>query len=215
MASLALQDVVELFGKLAAAFEENRDRLNELDATIGDGDHGMSMARGFSAVAAALRQKAPATISDALMQGGMQFNEVSGSTIGILMFSAMREAGKVAAGKQTLGAAELADMLAAAIDGIKRRGKAELGQKTILDSLHPGLEALRASLISGSPEEEALEAAARAAEAGADSTRELDSTIGRARWFSERSRGALDPGAVSGAIIVRTVADYLRHGGPK
>jgi dihydroxyacetone kinase-like protein len=163
MGHLTLRNVVELFGRLAAAFEQNRDRLNELDAAIGDGDHGLSMARGFSAVAAALREKAPATISDALTQGGMQFNEVSGSTIGILMFSAMREAGKTAAGKETL-------------------------------------------------EAEALEAAARAAEEGAEATRGLDSKIGRARWFSERSRGALDPGAVSGAIIVRNVVDYVREG---
>jgi len=216
MTTLKLADVVELFGKLAAAFEEQKDRLNELDAAIGDGDHGMSMARGFSAVAAALRDNTPATISDALAQGGMQFNEVSGSTIGILMFSAMREAGKAVSGKESLGAAELADMLAAAIEGIKRRGKAEVGQKTILDSLHPALESLRAGLGSrGLEGEEALQAAARAAEEGAESTRELDSKIGRARWFSERSKGALDPGAVSGAIIVRTVADYLQQGRAK
>jgi dihydroxyacetone kinase-like protein len=212
MGHLTLRNVVELFGRLAAAFEQNRDRLNELDAAIGDGDHGLSMARGFSAVAAALREKAPATISDALTQGGMQFNEVSGSTIGILMFSAMREAGKTAAGKETLEAVDLAEMLAAAIEGIRRRGRAEVGQKTILDSLHPALEALRRGLASGSPEAEALEAAARAAEEGAEATRGLDSKIGRARWFSERSRGALDPGAVSGAIIVRNVVDYVREG---
>jgi dihydroxyacetone kinase-like protein len=209
MAELTLLGVVELFGELARAFEKNRDRLNELDARLGDGDHGLSMSRGFSGVAAFLREKAPATIDEALVQGGMHFNEVSGSTIGILMFSALREAGKAAGGRASLGAAELAEMLAAAIEGIKRRGKAEVGQKTILDSLHPALVALEERLSTGAGDAEALQAAALAAEQGAEATRELESKIGRAKWFSERSRGELDPGAVSGAIIVRTVADYL------
>jgi dihydroxyacetone kinase-like protein len=209
MAELTLAGLVELFGELARAFEKNRDRLNELDARLGDGDHGLSMSRGFSAVAAYLREKDPASISDALLQAGMQFNEVSGSTIGILMFSALREAGKAAAGKESLGAEELAGMLAAAIEGIKGRGKAEVGQKTILDSLQPALEALRERLSAGDGEGDALRAAALAAEEGAEATRELESKIGRAKWFSERSRGELDPGAVSGAIMVRTAADYL------
>jgi len=209
MRELAIRELTEIFGLLARAFEDNRERLNELDARLGDGDHGLSMARGFAAVAGLLADKSPATISEALMQGGMQFNETSGSTIGILMFSGMREAGKAAAGRQALGLQELADMLAAAIEGIKRRGKAEVGQKTILDSLHPALEALRRGLEAGEPAEQVLAAAAAAAEAGAEATRELASAVGRARWFTERSKGELDPGAVSGAIMVRTVADYL------
>jgi dihydroxyacetone kinase-like protein len=211
MAELTLEGVVGLFGQLARVFEENRDRLNELDATLGDGDHGMSMARGFSAVAAYLGEKTPATVSEALAQGGLQFNEISGSTIGILMFSALREAGKAAAGREALGMQEMADMLAAAIDGIKRRGKAEVGQKTVLDSLHPALEALREAVAAGRGDAEALQATAAAAEEGAEATRQLESKIGRAKWFSERSRGELDPGAVSGALIIRTAADYLQR----
>jgi dihydroxyacetone kinase-like protein len=206
---LSVGQVVEVFESLARAFEANRDRLNDLDAKLGDGDHGLSMARGFTAVAALLRDKPPAAISDALMQGWMHFNEISGSTIGILMFSAMREAGKAVAGKERVGVREVAEMLAAAIAGIQKRGKAEVGQKTILDSLHPALEALRRGLDAGDPEGQVLESAARAAEAGAEATRALESAIGRAKWFAERSRGELDPGAVSGAIIVRTVADYI------
>jgi len=209
MAELTLREVVEIFAELARAFEANRDRLNELDARLGDGDHGLSMARGFGAVASLLQEKPPGTISDALMQGGMHFNEISGSTIGILMFSAMREAGKAVAGKERAGVPEMAEMLAAAIGGIQKRGKAQVGQKTILDSLQPALEALQGALAAGEPEGPALEAAARAAEEGAEATRKLESAIGRARWFAERSKGELDPGAVSGAIIVRTVADHF------
>jgi dihydroxyacetone kinase-like protein len=206
---LGVDDVVRISERLATVFAEKKDRLNELDGKLGDGDHGLSMARGFAAMASSLREKPPGSVAEALAQGGMQFNEVSGSTIGILMFSAMREAGKAAAGRETLGLAELASMLEAAIQGIMKRGKAVPGQKTILDSLQPALEALRRGLDSGQGEGEVLQAAAAAAEAGAEGTRELESRIGRARWFAERSRGELDPGAVSGALIVRTVAEAI------
>jgi dihydroxyacetone kinase-like protein len=206
---LRAADVAGMARRLARAFEESRDRLNELDARIGDGDHGLSMARGFSALASRFEEAPPASASDALLQGGALFNEVSGSTIGILMFSAMREAGKAVSGKEVLDLADLALMLEAAIGGIRKRGKAEPGQKTILDSLHPALLAFQAGLAEGRPEEEVLRAAVRAADEGAERTRGMDPVVGRARWFRERSKGELDPGAVSGAIIVRTAVSCL------
>jgi phosphoenolpyruvate---glycerone phosphotransferase subunit DhaL len=206
---LRAADLPGIARSLAGAFEENRDRLNELDARIGDGDHGLSMARGFSALASRFEEAPPASVGEALLQGGTLFNEISGSTIGILLFSAMRESGKAAAGKDCLGLADLALMLEAAIGGIRKRGKAEPGQKTILDSLHPALLALQAGLAEGRPEEEVLRAAARAADEGAERTRGMDPVVGRARWFQERSKGELDPGAVSGAIIVKTVTACL------
>jgi phosphoenolpyruvate---glycerone phosphotransferase subunit DhaL len=206
---LRAADLAAMARRLAHAFEVDRDRLNELDAKIGDGDHGLSMARGFSAVADLLEKQAPASITDGLLQGGSTFNEISGSTIGILMYSAMREAGKAVAGKDAVGLPELAAMLEAAIGGIRKRGKADVGQKTVLDSLHPALTALQAGLAAAGPEEEVLRGAARAAADGAERTRAMESTVGRARWFAERSKGELDPGAVSGAIIVQTVVACL------
>jgi dihydroxyacetone kinase-like protein len=206
---LAARDLIGIIKKLAQVFEENRNRLNELDAKIGDGDHGLSMARGFSAVASFLGETAPGSISDILMQGGMRFNEVSGSTIGILMFSAMREMGKAVAGKEKIGLLDLTAMLAAAIQGIEKRGKAAVGQKTILDSLQPALDALRRGLTVNESEDALLRAAAIAASEGAESTRIMESKIGRAKWFAERSRGELDPGAVSGSLIMNTVVEYL------
>ncbi len=206
---LRAADVLAIARRLGRVFEENRDRLNELDAKLGDGDHGLSMARGFSALASLFEATPPVSVAEALLQGGVQFNEISGSTIGILMYSAMREAGKAIAGKDKLGLPELAVMLEAAIAGIRRRGKAEVGQKTILDSLHPALVALQAGVAAGEPEEAVLRGAARAAAEGAEGTRGLESTVGRARWFAERSKGEIDPGAVSGALIVKTVVACL------
>lgn len=162
---LRAADLAAMARRLSHAYEVERDRLNELDAKLGDGDHGLSMARGFSAVADLFEAQAPSSIANALLE--------------------------------------------AAIGGIRKRGKSDMGQKTILDSLHPALAALQAGLAAGKPEEDVLRGAAAAAADGAERTRQMESTVGRARWFAERSRGELDPGAVSGAIIVRTVVSCL------
>ncbi|UCF96195.1 MAG: dihydroxyacetone kinase subunit L [Spirochaetaceae bacterium] len=207
--SLNTRDAVAILTKLAEVFEQNKDRLNELDARIGDGDHGLSMARGFAAAARQVEEKSPATIGSALMEGGMQFNEAAGSTIGILMFSAMREAGKAVKDKIEATLSDLAEMLEAAVQGIMKRGKAQVGQKTILDSLHPALEALRAGIAAGAEEQKLVAEALRAAADGAERTRDLLPEVGRARWFSERSKGQIDPGAVSGHLILKTIGDYL------
>ena len=154
--SLNADDVKTLLKKLAQVFEENREMLNDLDTKLGDGDHGRSMALGFSGVAAYIDEKNPGSIKETLMDGGMQFNEAAGSTIGILMFSALREAGKACGDKDQIGLADLKDMLDASIKGIMKRGKAELGQKTILDSLHPAMVALEEGLNDSGLDEEAV-----------------------------------------------------------
>jgi dihydroxyacetone kinase-like protein len=207
--SLNTADVAAILKRLAEVFQQNKDRLNELDAKIGDGDHGLSMARGFAASARYAEETEPEAIGALLMGAGLQFNEAAGSTIGILMFSAMREAGKAAGDKREVSLADLASMLEAAVQGIMKRGKAQVGQKTILDSLHPALEALKEGIASGTEEKSLVEEVIRATADGAEKTRELKPEAGRARWFSERSAGEIDPGAVSGHLIVRTVGEYL------
>jgi dihydroxyacetone kinase-like protein len=208
-------DFKQITDELAKAFRESEDQLNDLDSKIGDGDHGLSMARGSAATAMFAKQQTNISISDLLMQGGMQFNEAAGSTIGILMHAAMHEAGKAVRGKEKLTLADLTLALGEAIQGIEKRGKASLGQKTILDSLHPALEKLQKGLLDEKVDElQILKAAARAAEDGAEKTRFMQSKIGRARWFAERSHGEIDPGAAAGAIIIRTVVEYIVRGCP-
>lgn len=210
--SIKPEDASAILDKLAEVFQLNKDHLNDLDSKIGDGDHGLSMARGFGAAAKHVQDKSPASVGAVLMEGGMQFNEAAGSTIGILMFTAMREAGKAAGDKAQVTLPDLAAMLEAAIQGIMKRGKAQVGQKTILDSLHPALEALKAGLASGTEEEKLVAQVIQAAADGAEATRDMKPEAGRARWFSERSVGQIDPGAVSGHLIVKTVGDYLLGG---
>jgi dihydroxyacetone kinase-like protein len=207
---LSTEDVRSIIKRLAEVFEENKERLNDLDTKLGDGDHGRSMSLGFFAVSSYVKDNPQLTIKQMLMDGGMRFNDAAGSTIGILIFSAMREAGKALGEREQIGLADLKEMLDAAISGIVKRGKAAVGQKTILDSLDPALQVLQEGLKSSMADETALiQSVIEAASAGAESTRAMKPAIGRAKWFVERSQGEIDPGAVSGALIIRTVCEYL------
>jgi dihydroxyacetone kinase-like protein len=144
------------------------------------------------------------------MQAGMQFNEAAGSTIGILIFSAMMEAGKTSARFESIGLKELCEMLAAAIEGIEKRGKVEPGQKTIVDSLVSAHREFERLLDEGNTDpSEVTQPVLEAAEEGAEQTKEMKSAIGRARWFADRSIGVVDPGAVSGKLIIETFAEYI------
>ena len=134
---LQQKDIKKIFIQFAETFTKEKDFLNDLDSKIGDGDHGLSMSRGLNAVMKTIENNPDFTISDILIKGGMQFNEATGSTIGILIFSAMRAAGLAVKDKEAINLKDLKNMLQAAIEAIKKRGKATRGQKTILDSLIP------------------------------------------------------------------------------
>lgn len=195
--------------RLIQVFAEEGDRLNELDAKLGDGDHGLSMQAGLRGVKEFAQESDDLDLATFLRKGGMAFNEAAGSTIGILMFSAMKAAGQSVADKAELGLADAADMLEAATDAITARGKATVGQKTILDSLVPATAAMREAASQGLGAQEAAEAIVAAAREGAEGTAEQTSATGRARWFKERSVGIMDPGAWSGHLIVRTIAEVV------
>lgn len=203
MAGFGIDDLKNVIEKLAAVFEEETDRLNDLDTKLGDGDHGRSMNLGFKALAACAREKPFDSMTALLMDGGMQFNEAAGSTIGILMMSGLRAAGKAIADRSEIGRSDAVAMLDAAIEALKKRGKSDVGQKTILDSLQPALVALQNAEVD-------LAGIVEAAENGAESTRQMQPVVGRARWFAERSQDEIDPGAVSGALIIGTICEYLR-----
>lgn len=177
---------------------------------MGDGDHGLSMSRGFLAINSYLKERSDLTIQSLLAEGGMQFNEITGSTIGILIFSAMRAASNVAKNKESVDLVTLGTMLEEAIKAIKKRGKADVGQKTILDSLVPTLNTLQDELKSCQENKpKIIQNVIKAAYNGAKSTKKMKSAIGRAKWFVNRSRGALDPGAFSGYLIIKTFAEYI------
>lgn len=189
---------------------EQRAWLTELDAAIGDGDHGINLDRGFRAVAADLAAAGPAA-GDAgtlLAGAGRRVLGLVGGASGALYGRGLMQAGaRLPDTDDPLVLAEGA--LAAAIDGIVALGHAVPGDKTMLDALAPALDALRAT-TPGTPAATALEAAARAARAGRDATIPLVARKGRASYLGERSAGHLDPGAASAAILVECLAEALR-----
>jgi len=202
------EDVKKIFVQLAETFNREKGFLNDLDSKIGDGDHGLSMSRGFNAVMKTIGESPELTISDMLTKGGMQFNEATGSTIGILIFSAMRAAGLAVKDKETLNLKDLQNMLRASIEAIKKRGKASKGQKTILDSLIPSLEYLEKQ-NSKIDESLIIKGMIKKSFEGAELTKNLESRIGRAKWFSDRSVGVMDPGAYTGYLILNTIGEYV------
>jgi phosphoenolpyruvate---glycerone phosphotransferase subunit DhaL len=197
---------------LVVTFEREAEYLNALDAQIGDGDHGLSMLKGLRALSEHVVAHEGEPLGQLLAQGGRAFNEAAGYTIGILMLSALKSAGEALSGEEVACHGEALAMLDAAIAGIMARGKAKAGQKTILGSLLPAAAALRAHAVPPASVEKAVAALVDAAHAGAEGTRDLVSTMGRARWFENRSKGVVDPGAWSGYLIVKTIGDAVLSG---
>jgi phosphoenolpyruvate---glycerone phosphotransferase subunit DhaL len=205
---LQKEDIKKIINQLAVVFNQQKNTLNELDSKIGDGDHGLSMSRGFNAIVEYIKNNPDLSISDMLSKGGMQFNEVTGSTIGILIFSAMRAAGLTVKQKETIDLTDLKNMLAASIEAIQKRGKAQRGQKTILDTLIPTMEYLGSQKDTYN-ETDIITEAIKIAEESAEATKDLEPQVGRARWFKERGIGSVDPGAYTGYLIIKTIGEYI------
>jgi len=139
----------------------------------------------------------------------MSFNRKAASTFGALFATMMMRAARVAKGLDEVDAGGVAEMLAAAAEGVKERGKADVGDKTLLDALVPASEAMAQAVDEGLSLAEGLARAAAAAEAGAEATIELKSKAGRSSWFSDRTAGIKDPGATAMAIMLRSLSEYV------
>jgi phosphoenolpyruvate---glycerone phosphotransferase subunit DhaL len=183
--------------------------LTELDARIGDGDHGINMRRGMDAVAVLL-EEADAEVGSAelLRSAGRRIISVVGGASGPL-YGTLLIATADALGNDPSGAPDLAAALEEGVAGVGRRGRSEVGQKTMLDALVPATSAFTAALRAGSPATDAGRAAASAAATGRDRTRELVAQRGRASYLGERSVGHLDPGAASSAILIGALGAAL------
>ncbi|GLW13193.1 dihydroxyacetone kinase subunit L [Microtetraspora sp. NBRC 13810] len=179
-----------------------RDRLTELDAAIGDADHGANLDRGFTAVRAALAETTPASPGALLvLVGGTLIRKVGGAS-GPLYGTAFRQLGKTLGDAGEVSPAEFAAALEAAVDAVRRLGSAAEGDKTMVDALAPAVRALGAAAAEGAKAAEAFDAAARAAEEGAAATVPLQARKGRASYLGPRSVGHEDPGAASTALIL-------------
>ena len=139
------------------------------------------------------------------MNAGMATNRAAPSTLGTLTATALMRAGKVAKGKTEIGPDDLVQMFNAAVEGVQQRGKANLGDKTIVDAMHPSAEAFEAAVIEGQSLSEAGKKTLQAAEEGRDRVTPLRSKIGRASWVGERTEGKIDPGCEAFVVVLRTL----------
>ncbi|HWQ30867.1 MAG TPA: dihydroxyacetone kinase subunit DhaL [Negativicutes bacterium] len=203
-------NVYEAVFALADAINKNKEMLTDLDAAIGDADHGINMSRGFDAVRAKLAKPEDEDISAVLKKVGMTLISTVGGASGPLYGTAFLKAAGVVQGCETITGEKAAEMLSAAVEGIKLRGKAKQGDKTMLDALEPALEAISGGVREGRPLIECLEAACDAAEKGMLHTSTIKATKGRASYLGDRSIGHQDPGATSSHIMLKALTDYYR-----
>jgi dihydroxyacetone kinase-like protein len=181
--------------------------LSEADRNLGDGDHGLGMQRGFTAVKEKLSGMSGADGIDKLFgAAGMAMISTMGGASGAIFGTLFRDGGKALAGLTELNATGYATFLRAACDGVTNRGKAKPGDKTMVDALHPAAE--KAAEVTSLPVHEAMAAVAAAGEAGRDASKAMIATLGRAKTLGEASIGHPDAGACSVAIILRTMSDF-------
>lgn len=193
--------------RAADVLEQEKAYLTDLDAPIGDSDHGVNMARGFTALRLKLGACPRDDIGALLKTAGMTLLSTVGGASGPLYGTFFLDSAKVAAGRASLDLSAFVDCLAAGLEGVKRRGKAEAGDKTMVDALLPAIEKARETLEKGEPLAASLSAIADAAKEGAAATIPLLARKGRASYLGERSVGHQDPGATSTFFLLRTLAE--------
>ena len=204
---ISYDDVVAWVRLLAERLHAEKEYLTELDSAIGDADHGINMDRGFTAVMAKL-PTLPAGDVGALLKGvGMTLVSTVGGASGPLYGTFFLQLGGGTAGKADIELGDFATAMEAGIAGIQRLGKAEPGDKTMLDALLPARDALRGGLDRGDAPADALAAAVAAAEQGMLATIPLVARKGRASYLGERSAGHQDPGATSSHLLLKAAAD--------
>ncbi len=199
--------LIEMLKVIGAKIEEEKLFLTELDNVIGDGDHGINMARGFGKVEEKLPTLEGKDVGTILKTVGMTLVSTVGGASGPLYGTAFMKAGQVAAGKEEVGMEDFFAMMDEAIKGIMMRGKSTTGEKTMLDAICPALEAMKAEYAASSDAKAALAAGVKAAEEGIEFTKTIAATKGRACYVGERSIGHQDPGATSFTMMLTIISD--------
>ena len=197
----------KLIPTVAGRIRDHAAELTSLDQAIGDGDHGTNMRRGFDAVAEQVGELAPLALGAALQKAGMTLVMKVGGASGPLYGSLLMSTGKALG--DGVDPASVVAAFGEGIEAVKKRGRSDAGQKTMLDVLIPVKAALDEALAAGQSGAELLETARRTAEAGLESTREMKAIKGRASFLGDRSIGHLDPGARSSCLIIEAVSEVL------
>lgn len=203
------ESALSIVKEMAAAMEEHRRYLTKLDSEIGDGDHGNNMHRGFQAALERLESADPQTPADVLKAVSMALISKVGGAAGPLYGTAFLRASTALSDKEDLSPEDVAGATEAALSGVKQRGKAEEGDKTMVDALAPATEAANVAADSGKSAAEVFKAAAEAAREGAQATVPLTARRGRASYLGARAAGHMDPGAHSVYLLLDAAARAL------
>ena len=204
---ITTEDMVRWIQRVAMVLHENREYLTQLDSPIGDADHGINMDRGFKAVINKLPTVANMDIGSILKTVGTTLVSTVGGASGPLYGTAFLRAGMATSGKNELYEADVVHMLEAAVEGVKARGKAQPGEKTMVDALTPALAAMKEAEQQNGDLAQMLRRGSDAAEAGMKATIPMLATKGRASYLGERSIGHQDPGATSSWLMLKALAD--------
>jgi dihydroxyacetone kinase phosphoprotein-dependent L subunit len=207
MPSASLPDVERVVRVMSETIVANETYFGELDSVVGDGDFGYSMARGFELVVEGWDDFDRTDIATFLKKVAVVITSRVGGTSGPIWGTAFLRAASGAAGLEAVDGAQVVVMLRSAVEGMKARGQAELGDKTLLDALVPAIDVIEEQTAAGSSPAKTVAAAAIAAREAAETTRALQARRGRAAYSGERSVGTLDPGAVAVAVILEALAE--------
>lgn len=211
MTMIGTEELKSLFVRIAEAMAREKDRLCELDGVIGDADHGIAMELGFAAAAKAVSELDSSTSDPTLVfnTAAKSFLNAVGASSGPLYATALMRAGAVAKGKNTLNDDDMVEIFAALAKGIQDRGKAEVGEKTMVDAWTPAAAACRAGRDQGLSLASCLAAALEAGEAGAEATKNMIAAKGRSSRLGDRALGHMDPGAASAVVVMVCFRDHF------
>lgn len=207
--TLNAADLIDLFKSWKDLFAEQREFLIALDGKVGDSDLGITMSKAFAAAAEALEAEGEAAgISKLLRTAGATMARTAPSTMGTLTATGFLRASKAVDGREALDTADMAAFWRAYRDGVAERGKAKVGDKTLLDVLDPIATTLEAQASAGASLSDALNATAEAAEQALEATKSMLAQHGKAAAFQEKTVGLQDAGATVGAFLIRRMADF-------
>jgi dihydroxyacetone kinase-like protein len=212
--SVPYDAVVQFVRDFGTVVAENKAYLTELDSAIGDADHGINMDRGMKAALAKLDGVSEGDVGNLLKTVGMTLVSTVGGAGGPLYGTLFIQMGMAVTGKTELSPQDWAEALTKGLDGVVMRGKAQLGDKTMVDALTPARDALKEALEEGASFGDALRRSAAAAEEGMKGTIPLVARKGRASYLGERSAGHQDPGATSSFLLLKTAAETWADADP-
>jgi len=207
--SIQGKKVIQVLVKISEKIDENKAYLSELDAAIGDGDHGLNLNKGFKAVIEKIKEDDGSDIGGILKKAGMALVSNVGGASGPLYGTAFMKAAMSVNGKSEIDMSDFSKMLEDALEGIKMRGKGQANDKTMIDAIEPASNSIKHGIAQGLEAKEVLKLAKEAAYKGVEHTKEIIARKGRASYLGERSLGHQDAGATSSAIIIETIYEAL------